>query len=252
MCTTPAIPKSEEIDFKTIIGFATAFLIFIGATRLLVENQEFGLPILKYISFSNIINYVLDVVYGLNRLIIIVLVLLLFRKEIFSIINFCFTKKYLRWVVGFVLLVVFIGIWQKLHTLYYSFAHERNTTNTIQFLLFFGLAIPAVVLNHFKTLYLKDKYILALLMIFSFTWCYTKAVSRIEMQNLNLLVKKRYSKIVFKDHASEEFKSSDSCFLITNTPEFVFTYNKNQSVYTAYPISEIFSITDNGSIDSLK
>src|ERR1700688_262298 len=77
--------KKDEFEIgslKMLASYTTAFLIFMSTTRLVVENQIVGLPIMNYLNFPDLITYILDIIYGLNRLVIVVALVLIFSKPI--------------------------------------------------------------------------------------------------------------------------------------------------------------------------
>jgi hypothetical protein len=241
--------EKEQLDIKALAGYITAYLIFLSSARLVNNNKALDLPILNYISFSNLVLYILDVTYSLNKLIIAALLLVLFRGIIYRLIRKC--SKTLKVVLMITGGIVTIVVWSVLYCKYFSGEYLlQNQVICIQYLLFIGVLIPSLILLHLMIITPFNKNVLVTLMLFVFTWCYIKSVSKFELGNQKRRALNNQAKIVFKDSlVYKEVNLNAANFLVTNTQEFVFTYDTLRKQYTAYPMAEVFSITDG---DSLK
>src|SRR5438093_1451924 len=96
----------ESIDLKLTGAYAAAFLIFMSSARLMLENGQLGIPILNYLSFSNLIAYVLDVFYGLTYLIIFIFFLLMIRKPFLTWLF----KTYFKHEFLVITIVIIVGL----------------------------------------------------------------------------------------------------------------------------------------------
>ena len=229
------------INLKALTGYAAAFLIFMSTMRLFLSTIKFGIPIMDYVSFSNIIVYVLDVLYGLTLFIIASGILLLMRNNIHGILLWFLqtdTRKFnFTSVMIFMLVLLSVFI-----TRYYWFEKfSDNNTKLLKVLVFANVGVLGIIAKYI--LKITDTNLLLLFMVFLFLFLFTKIVVAKEKQNWDDDKKKT---VVISFKKGNVFISTSRKRFITNTSEFAFTYDTLTHRYTSYPMSDISSITANG------
>jgi hypothetical protein len=233
----------DKLDFKTIGGYTAGLLIFMSAMRLLLQTQEFGIPIMDFVSFSNMIEYVLDVLYGTWPFIFISCLVILFRFQIDTFIinqrtrnSWLFRASTLWWIIG-PLVVIVVYIYE-----FVSFGY--STSLFLKSAIFIGIGLVGIWVRYFRRV--TENNILLASMIFAFVFLSTKVVICYE-NNLYTSRQPVYTMIKFKDPGKNPPFISDSINrFVTSTMDFAFTYNSSAKRYTAYPMSGIFSIENKG------
>ena len=232
----------DKLDFKAIGGYTAGLLIFMSAMRLLLQTQEFGIPIMDFVSFSNMIVYVLDILYGTTLFIIISCLIILFRKGIDGWIiekrkrNVWFFQRWpLFWIIigsGVIIFIIYkcapISYWGSL---------------VLKLVIFAGVGLAGVWIKYCWDI-VEHNFLLATL-IFVFVFLSTKVVVSYE----NSLYKSKQpvpTIITFKEHDRLPFISNSGQRFVTATMDFAFTYDSTKNSYTAYPMAEIFSIENKG------
>jgi hypothetical protein len=234
--------NKDKLDLKTIGGYAAGILIFMSAMRLLLETQEFGIPIMDFISFSNMIVYVLDILYGTTIFIIISCLIILFRGKI----DECIIEKrkkdswgLRKWPLFCMLLtsgiVVFL-IYKLVPTTY-------CLGMCLKFIVFVGIGFTGIWFKYCCDI--REYNFLLTILIFVFVFLSTKIVISYE----NYLYNSKQpvpTTIIFKEHDKTPFTSGSGRRFVTATMDFAFTYDSTKKSYTAYPMAEIFSIENRG------
>lgn len=235
-------PTTDELDLKTIGGYTAGILIFMSAMRLLLETQAFGIPIMDFISFSNMIVYVLDILYGTTIFIIISCLIILFRGKI----DDCITKKQKKnswglkkWPLFIMILasgiVVFL-VYELVPTTYWL-------GMGLKFVIFVGIGFTGIWLKYCCDI--KEYNFLLTILIFVFIFLSTKIV--ISYENYLYTSKQPIpTTIIFKDPKMPPFTSGSRRRFVSAKMDFVFTYDSTKESYTAYPMAEIFSIENRG------
>jgi hypothetical protein len=234
----------NHLDLTVIGGYAVTILIFMSTSRLFLQTNWFGIPIMNFISFSNIITYILDVVYGLTIFILITALIILFRMPINEFLRNHIGTKFISLTLGCIsiFLVVFFGI---LVIILYRFVPITTSTSLImKFSIFFGVGITGVVFRYLCNV--QDYTFLLLIMIFTFGWLFMKVIVKEEMQAW-LSITNYQTEITFKpDSLLGNFIETAEKRYVTNTMEFVFIYYPKDHTYTAYPMAQVCSIKANG------
>jgi hypothetical protein len=207
--------NKDKLDLKTIGGYAAGILIFMSAMRLLLETQEFGIPIMDFISFSNMIVYVLDI---------------LRKKDSWGL---------RKWPLFCMLLtsgiVVFL-IYKLVPTTY-------CLGMCLKFIVFVGIGFTGIWFKYCCDI--REYNFLLTILIFVFVFLSTKIVISYE----NYLYNSKQpvpTTIIFKEHDKTPFTSGSGRRFVTATMDFAFTYDSTKKSYTAYPMAEIFSIENRG------
>ena len=232
----------EKLNLKSIGGYTAGLLIFMSAMRLLLQTQEFGIPIMDFVSFSNMIVYVLDILYGTTIFIVISCVIILFRGKIDGWV----TKKrkidswyFQKWPLFFLILgsgiIVFV-IYKCAPISYYG-------SLALKLVIFVGVGFTGIWFKYCWNI-VEHNFLLATL-IFVFVFLSTKVVVSYE----NSLYNSKQpvpTTIIFKDHDKPPFISGSGRRFVTATMDFAFIYDTAKKSYTAFPMAEIFSIENRG------
>jgi hypothetical protein len=234
----------NHLDFAYLSGFTAAILIYMSIVRLFLETQTFGIPIMNYVSFANIVTYVLDVLYGLTYFIVGTAILMLFRGKLIheaSIYISDIALKILGVVTDIMLssVIVFIYWGKKLK------CHNNDINDTRAWILKVSVYLLIGSFGLFARYYFKIQEInlLILTMVFIFSWLFTKIVVRFEMDGWK---NDKICKTIITFNDKTAITTDQNLRYVTNTMEFVFLYNGNKKSYTAIAMSDVTTIESNG------
>jgi hypothetical protein len=231
-----------KLELKHIAGYTAGILIFMSAMRLLLETQSLGIPIMDFISFSNMIVYVLDILYGTWPFFFVACILILFRKNIDKLIVRTRNRKN-SFFSGFALFCIILPT-ASIVVILYKFASVTYFLSIIlKVLIFLGIGLTGIAFKY--CLGIREHNFLLAIMIFAFVFLSTKIV--IQYEKYFHGPKEHISTVIrFKDPERCPFISDSICRYVTTTMDFTFTYNEKTKAYTAYPMAEIFSIETKG------
>ena len=229
---------------KSLAGYTVAILIFMSAMRVFLETQGFGIPIMNFISFSNMAIYALDILYGTWKFIVAGCFLVVFRDKIDEYIIIIVNQIKKPFSLGWALLIAFVAIGILSCWFYENLSMTYCKSILLEWILFAGLGFFGIWAIYCCNI--KDLRFLFLTLIFSFGFLVTKVTVKYEryLTDSNPLA---CTIIKFKDKTLD-FVSGEKRRFITSTLDFAFTYDSTTSSYTAYPMSEVLSIENQGNI----
>jgi hypothetical protein len=223
----------DNLNIKKIFSYSTGFLALIATVKLINFSSNYGVPIFSFISFANVIGYILDVVYGSAIFILFGILIYLFRGTF--ILPF-FAKRadsnfsYFFAIAAYILFLVIYHFTSGGSGSYWPFI--------LRLLLFAGLLSLTVFFIQCGIIIREEINILVVLMISLFIYFGGKVLSN----NDYAITKTRvYDQIIFKD--GTKFCSDSLHWCIGNTSDFVFVFDSKTKCYTAYPMVEIKEIS---------
>ena len=229
----------SQLNLPLLSGYTVAILIFMSSMRLFWGTLKFGIPIMHFISFSNIIVYVLDVIYGLTYFIIASCLTLLFRGYISKCVFWI--KNTPTWGNIFLvaLIIFFFYLIYQVARLYWYLPITFKSSWWLKVLIFIAVGIFGTIV-HFYGVNINVNLLL-LTMIFVFSWLFMKVVVKYEEQ-IVMARFKHQTIISFKGADGKKIITSETQWFITNTMEYAFIFDKNDNSYTQIPMSDISSI----------
>jgi hypothetical protein len=234
------------MDLLTLGSYAAGILLFMSTARLLLLNEVVGLPMLTYVSFSNILIYILHVMYSLARYILLTLLILIFRQQIYHII---------QWIISdmsgdlFFISLMFIGFALAVMVAIRYWKYKIYDVKKLVIFIYMGIGLFGFVAKYYY--HVKENNMLLFVMMFSFCWIYTRISIENEIRsNQNTIDFK--ATLNFKDQSIPQFVSNEKLYIITHTPDFVFIHNSDDKSLTTIPMSEIFSMNQNGTDNAAK
>jgi hypothetical protein len=229
---------------KSLAGYTVAILIFMSAMRVFLETERFGIPIMNFISFSNMAIYALDILYGSWYFIISACILIVFRTSIEQRIIFDENNKKRPVFLGWKLVVAFGVTGIVSFCVYEWIPLTYDVSIFLRIVIFVGLGLFGIWAIYCCDI--RDRRFLFLTLIFSYGFLITKVVVKYEsyLTDSNAPAS---TTIKFKENRPD-FVSSPKRRFITSTMDFAFTYDSADSSYTAYPMSEVVSIHNQGNM----
>ena len=238
-----------HFDFASLSGFSAAILLYMSIVRIFLGTQRYGIPIMNFVSFSNILAYVLDVLYGLTGFIIVTSIIFLFRIEIYKLIVGHINCTILGLSFGNILIVLSFLFAATITFIYWGKRlriHKMKLNKCRTWILKISLYLLIGLIGFFAKFYcaIQETSLLILSMVFIFSWLFTKVVVQYELDGWED-DSHCITEISFKD-GRDAIISNENVRYVANTMEFVFMFDKRDNSYIAYPMSEIRSLKNNG------
>lgn len=255
--------ETNDLKLLNILPFFGSFLIFLGATRLFVFYQYFGINIINFIEFSEIITSFLDIII----LAIIIMSFAIVNKTINNIdeIEDHNTKKD-RWDI-------IIQTHDAASRLWLYIKHLWITISTLGFLLIVTI-VYSYIKNDIEQLYfnliLAGSTLIFLLVSLEFQYKHVKKQrNRTQIQLYNFLLyfllsitllmifthteikliktRKSYQNTTILLTENRILKSDNENYYIGNTNGYLFFHHSLEKITDVYPMAEVKQIKFNSS-----
>jgi hypothetical protein len=212
------------------IPLFTALLFFIVALRMILQSEQFEVPVFNYLNVSNLLTASFDVIRGLLYYAVPVIVFLMWKKPITAMID---GGPWWLFVGLLIICAIASGIG------YYSKKMTRWRNLVVKGLFELILLLIGVLLHNFCGV--GDFQIVKLALGVVFLYGYMKINGKHEKFVNARVATEREVKIIFKDDPDEKRPLIvDGVF--TNTMEFAFVQNAKNKEFLVLPMSEIRSI----------
>lgn len=242
----------SDVDFVKLIPFATAGLIFLGVTRLYYYYQFFGINIVSFLDFSEILTSFFDII------IVVVIGLGLSWIQFIKIPekkrsdetggNARNEQKKARWEIFWSIIAILINgyfVYDSIKELL-----KENWRPIVIFLIFGGLGVLLGawlyrMSKRVESRVLKNILLLTTIIVVSemfVIFAATTEFSEVKHDQKYLGTSIVFNKnIVLKD-SSKRFVSDSSNYYIGKTNNYVFIYHANENVTTVYRMADVLEI----------
>ena len=214
--------------------YGLAIIIFMSVVRLVLIYKEFNLSIFNFLDISEMTIHILNDLYGLTVFFFASMILILLKSPISKISSMAHIQWWLGILCGVIFAVVGCFYWRYKK---YSF----RTHFWVCVLIYIGLCMVAAFVKTFPSV---DSKLLLLLIVLVFGFLYCKSLAKYVVYEIKVLKVTQGSVIKFKESKYPEIISNDSIYYIGNTTKFLFVYDETTARCTAYPMSDIISVTN--------
>lgn len=250
-----ALAKTDikEIDYSKFLPFATAGLIFLGITRLVYYYNYFGVNIVSFLDFGEIITSFLDLVVAFVVIIGFSWVQYIRTPEKEKDNNETEKlpkKKSKRAIWNWTW--AFLALSATLIYLIYTLSHllYRNWKGLVIFILVFGIGVLAAYwiyrfCNKHPSKLIRDLGLASIILVLSEMLIIFAAIS--EYRDVKHNHKYLGTKIVFNNEtpmkdSSHTIISDSSHFYIGKTNNYIFIHHKKEATTSVYPMSNVLQI----------
>lgn len=219
-------------DLKKYLPLGTAMLFGLAAFNEILTGEHYDVPLFNYQNFSNILVFTFNLVRGLSWYALPILIFLTWKSLFVDLV----TKIPLTILIIYVLLAICYVSWQ-----YYGVDMSFYPNRFAILIAESGIFGIGVILKSKQASI--DFEIVKLSFLLLFLFLYVKINFKNNIHEINKNRDILYNVIKYKDDKKQPDTLMDNKHLITNTIDFVFTYDEKGKVFTAIPMSEIKSIS---------
>jgi hypothetical protein len=227
------------MDLIRLGSYAAALVLYMSFGKLIMVTMRYGLPIMHYISFSDIYVYISHVLYNLTKVIGLGLLLFIFKTQLY-----CYMQTAISHTGKMTFFFPLLGV-ASIIAIIMAIRHwclKKYNPNITKWLLFVCVGLLGIVAKYWIG---ANGDVLLFFMMFGFCYIYLKDVVEDECKQLEMNADYS-SSIIFKDPAKQNFKSNDKCYIFIHTSNFVFIFNSEDKSCTTIPMSEVFALNING------
>jgi len=247
--TTPKLPgkATNEIEYAKLIPIATGGLIFLGVSRLLFFYNFFGVNILPFLDFSEIITSFLDFVFIYILTILTTWFILVKLTQ-----SFWLNSKYILLDKGpWTLIIIAAVITLFICNIGFLFDLKSSIAKKIRI----GLMIISVIgvssflfiiiFRRNNSRLIKDLSVLSIILVYleGITIFLTiHNYQEVKDDKLYFGTRIVFNNEIFLKDSSHTFVSDSSDFYIGQTNKYIFIHHLKDKITSVYPISNVIQM----------
>ena len=251
--------KSRRLSLNEYLTYVGPFIIFLGMTRLISFYTTFGISIVSYLDFSEIITSFFDIIVFIVLYFLFVSVqsfLMSNKKESDTIKSkqqiIVQEKGFLKLTLlyfNYLKTILFVGLIMTVFFIILHFFHKELTFKMILFMPISFLVICIFIIitleierkhKQFNSSKIKKRFIAFALYSLVFTGC---IIGYAKLQSYSIKNEKSTYGVTLLFDNDTEFVSDSTSYYIGKTLNYVFIYHEKQNESIVIPMTRIKQLT---------